>query len=563
MKKFDSLALILNSHVPYLISQETWSSRLDWLYEAAAEVYMPLLNSLNRLIEDGISPRTTLGFSPLLLEMFKSEGFREGFQEYLEERYDAAESDMAGFERVGSRQFAMVARMWREFYTIILREFRDNYNADIVRVLSRLQEEGHLEIITTAATHGCLSLLSKRGSVEAQLKQGVATYRRCFGSAPRGFWLPRSEVSHAAGGGSGLGIEVVGSVLRGEGVDYLVIDPDPLGDISSLEMYRDVSDTLGNGGQGWSGFGESLWFHPYGVYTLNGPDPLTHIITAVERGPGVQADLDEGAYYADNDALDFRRRWLSSGLRYWRVTAGEAGFTEKEEYHPDHAFRRLADHTMRFRRFVDGISYPAFVDARGRGVLIGSNIALLGRRWFEGPEWLCHMISSIVEDGATKLVKAGEYLELADLRKVANGPKVQAMEMEGDYGVWLNDKTSWIWDHIHRAEEEMAHLVNDLGEMDDRKTQGMIRQAAREFMLLQSSDWQLLATTCSNREYAEMRFVRHYEDFVRLVDLARHTAGGGFMKEHDWNFFRDCEARDDIFSEIDPMWFKDLLSEPV
>jgi 1,4-alpha-glucan branching enzyme len=51
-------------------------------------------------------------------------------------------------------------------------------------------DAGVLEIITSAATHGYLPLLGRDTAVQAQVKQGVATYRRHFGRDPQGFWLP-------------------------------------------------------------------------------------------------------------------------------------------------------------------------------------------------------------------------------------------------------------------------------------------------------------------------------------------------------------------------------------
>ena len=46
------------------------------------------------------------------------------------------------------------------------------------------------EIITCAATHGYLPLLSRDESIHLQLAAAVATHTRHFGRAPRGIWLP-------------------------------------------------------------------------------------------------------------------------------------------------------------------------------------------------------------------------------------------------------------------------------------------------------------------------------------------------------------------------------------
>ena len=56
------------------------------------------------------------------------------------------------------------------------------------RVL-RLQDDGYLEILTTAATHAYLPLLARDSSLNGD-QNGSRQYRRLFGRAPRSLWLP-------------------------------------------------------------------------------------------------------------------------------------------------------------------------------------------------------------------------------------------------------------------------------------------------------------------------------------------------------------------------------------
>ncbi len=48
----------------------------------------------------------------------------------------------------------------------------------------RLQDAGHIEIITSSATHGYSALLSQDTSIQAQVKQGIQAYERHFGRKP-------------------------------------------------------------------------------------------------------------------------------------------------------------------------------------------------------------------------------------------------------------------------------------------------------------------------------------------------------------------------------------------
>ena len=56
---------------------------------------------------------------------------------------------------------------------------------------SAFQDQGALEIITSAATHALLPLLAGHPpSVRAQILVARDHYRACFGRDPRGIWLP-------------------------------------------------------------------------------------------------------------------------------------------------------------------------------------------------------------------------------------------------------------------------------------------------------------------------------------------------------------------------------------
>ena len=54
----------------------------------------------------------------------------------------------------------------------------------------------------------------------------------------------------------------------------------------------------------------------------------------------------------------------------------------------------------------------------------------------------------------------------------------------------------------------------------------VLAQAARELLLLQSSDWQFLITTDAGRAYAIRRFSEHAERFDHLADVAGSGSAG-------------------------------------
>ena len=55
---------VLHSHLPYVIGHGRWPHGMDWLNEAAAESYIPLLQAFNRLGAEGLPLRGYPGDHP-------------------------------------------------------------------------------------------------------------------------------------------------------------------------------------------------------------------------------------------------------------------------------------------------------------------------------------------------------------------------------------------------------------------------------------------------------------------------------------------------------------------
>lgn len=50
--------LILHTHLPWVLHHGKSPHGVDWLNEAVAECYIPLLNVFNDLVAEGISPNS-------------------------------------------------------------------------------------------------------------------------------------------------------------------------------------------------------------------------------------------------------------------------------------------------------------------------------------------------------------------------------------------------------------------------------------------------------------------------------------------------------------------------
>jgi 1,4-alpha-glucan branching enzyme len=106
-----------------------------------------------------------------------------------------------------------------------------------------------------------------------------------------------------------------------------------------------------------------------------------------------------------------------------------------------------------------------------------------------------------------------------------------------------------MWEPIYAAEARMESLARRYPEATSELAE-ILKQAARELLLLQSSDWPFLVTTGQAGQYAIQRFHSHVERFKQLADLAEseRLAEGVALA-------REFEELDKVFPTIDYHWF--------
>ncbi len=124
----------------------------------------------------------------------------------------------------GEVETAALAGQWQRFYESRLVDFTDVYRQDLPGAFRQFQEEGQIEIMVSAATHAYLPLLGLDSSIDAQIGQGVATYRKHFLREPAGMWLPECAYrpeSIPPGGCARRGLE---AFLAAHHLKYFFVD---------------------------------------------------------------------------------------------------------------------------------------------------------------------------------------------------------------------------------------------------------------------------------------------------------------------------------------------------
>jgi 1,4-alpha-glucan branching enzyme len=552
--------------MPYVLSHGRWPHGSDWLMEAAVDCYIPLLDALNGLVEQGISPKTVVGISPVLAEQLANPTFVTGLFEYLQSKIESAGGDADYFASDGQPRIAELARRSRDHYTQVFARFRRTYDRSLTAAFKSLQDAGHVEIASCGATHGYFPLLSRDTSIQAQVKQAVSTHKKHFGRSPKGFWLPECAyrpsyewsypVDPADGSGETFVRNGVEEFLAENGIRYFITEEHMLQGTTSLGDYGDKCDTV-----------KGIWdrynahFTPDGVERSNNTPYLVRSRNGIEpevavfaRDPKIAGLVwcPTGGYPADEWYREFHKQHFPSGHRYWRVSGMNVDLDAKHPYEPERASERTQAHAEHFVSVVKE-SLRAHLQRFGEpGVVCAAyDTELFGHWWSEGVDWLKRVIELMARDPEIELSTGSECLE-------ANPPTATVALPEGSWGqggfhwVWMNPDTKWTWELIYSAEAEMSDLAREFGRVESARR--ALKQAARELLVLQASDWQFNISTGGSGDYSEQRVKEHYGNFERLAGLVRQAADGQ-LSQDDLDFLEYCEQRTQLFEETDPQWF--------
>ncbi|MCK5585328.1 DUF1957 domain-containing protein, partial [Candidatus Bipolaricaulota bacterium] len=166
----------------------------DWLFEAVAETYVPLLRMLERLTADRVPFKLTLSFSPTLCEMLSNDLLRQRCARYLERHVELAGKEVS---RTAGTPLADAARMYRDHYEGVHHTYVEQYGGNLLRGFAELARRGKVELLASAATHALLPLMATSEGRRAQVATGLRSFEKHFGYRPAGFWLP--ECAYAPG----------------------------------------------------------------------------------------------------------------------------------------------------------------------------------------------------------------------------------------------------------------------------------------------------------------------------------------------------------------------------
>ncbi len=178
-----ALSIVLHTHMPYVEGFGTWPFGEEWLWEAIASSYMPLLERLER------GAPLTLSLTPVLCDQLEAPGVSERFERFVwEVRRETHREDADGLRAGGHERLAAeLERAWHDYERA--GERLAQLGGDLLGAL------GRHAAWTSSATHAVLPLLATGAGLREQVRSGIRSHERRFGEGWQGgFWLP--ECAH-------------------------------------------------------------------------------------------------------------------------------------------------------------------------------------------------------------------------------------------------------------------------------------------------------------------------------------------------------------------------------
>ncbi|MBU9888741.1 MAG: DUF1957 domain-containing protein [Candidatus Omnitrophica bacterium] len=516
------LSIVLHAHLPFVRHPEhQFFLEETWLYEAITETYVPLIHMFEGLERDRVPWRLTMSLTPSLMSMLRDPLLQDRYVAHLDKSIELANREI---ERTRFQpQFHETALHYYWEFTRAKDTFVNRYQKDITQAFRKFQDHGHLEIITCAATHGFLPLISRNeGAVRGQIKTGVELYEKVLGRRPVGIWLP--ECGYFPG---------ADKYLKEQGIRYFLTDTHGILHASPRPKYGVFAPI----------------FCPSGVAAFGRDvESSKQVWSAIEGYPG---DPDYREFYRDIGFeldFDYVRPYISpdglrinTGIKYYRITGNTE---EKQPYVRSWAMEKAASHAGNFM-FNREKQAEYLYDFMGRKPLIVApyDAELYGHWWYEGPEFLNFFMRKIAFDQkVVRMISPSDYFREYPVNQVST-PCFSSWGWKGYSETWLSGSNDWIYRHLHKASLRMTELTHKF-----RGQNGMVsvalKQAARELFLAQSSDWAFIMHTGTMVPYAVKRTKEHLLNFNRIYD---ELIGNRL----DVNWLRSLEGKNNLFPDVD------------
>ena len=460
--------IVLHTHLPWLLHHGSWPVGEEWLYQAWAHSYLPVVRLLERLAERGERQLLTVGVTPVLAAQLDDPYSLRRFHTWVTDwqlragAMAAQRSDSWASEH-GRAEHAAAA--------LALGDIEGRWRHGASPVFRRLVDDDVVELLGGPATHPFQPVLDDR-LVRLGLEVGTDDARLRLGRRHQGLWAP--ECAYRPG---------LEEHYQEHGYTHVVVDGPTL-----LRAGRDTSAGVRIGDSDVVAFGRDL--------------DVTYRVWSPRRGyPG-------GQWYRDFHTFDHE-----FGLHRSRVTSQATDPADKQPYDAARAHRAVdAD----VDDFVSTVR-QRLLDLRPQRarplVVVAYDTELFGHWWHEGPAFLERVLLRLPEAGVRVTTLSGA---MADGLVDGSAQLPTGSWGSGkDWRVWQGEQVADVVAVHDDVQRRLLDLVQRQGPRTLRSE--AMDQLVRQALLTLASDWPFMVTKDQAADYARSRVLEHATSFEAML----------------------------------------------
>ena len=456
---------MLHSHLPYYRKAGMWPFGEENLYECMAETYVPLLNAIAELYEEGIKAKLTVGITPILAEQLNDEHLQNGFVEYIDSRIAAVSKDLDRYpdpKVAHSQHLKYLAKYYFDLWNKLRDDFVNKYEKNLIKYFKKYQDLGCIEITTSGATHGFSPLLATDSNLNAQFKIGQDTTKRLFGKKAMGAWLPecayRQGYEYVGKDGKKHWRPAIEVTLQNNDIHYFFTESHVIEGGNSIGNRR-VIGMYGNIEYIPLPERPATGYDTYSAYWL--PDAQVAVMGRNDRA-GYQVWSAADGYPGDGCFREFHKKDDKSGMHYWRITSPTTDLGDKMLYDPVLAMNKINENSDHYTTLIYHLlnDYKLAHNGKEGLVMVSFDTELFGHWWFEGVEFIKQVIKKFHDYlPEVERLTAGEYVTKYPPKEAIQIPE-SSWGQGGHFYVWMNHLTEWMWPIIHSCEKRISAIVD-------------------------------------------------------------------------------------------------------
>ena len=514
-----NLAIVLHAHLPYVRSEQPGSLEEDWFFQALVECYLPLLETLEVASRSNDQvPKITIGLSPTLLSLFEDQVLKNRFRKWVEIRLEILNSLKTENIKAAIHLKDHLKRQLKSW---------NRCQGDLIGRFEKLQLSKVIDILTCAATHGYLPLLRENPEVvRAQLRTAVREHRRLFKNSPLGIWLP--ECAYYEG---------LDEIMAESGLRYAVLDGHGLLNAEPRPRYGLYAPICTKKGVAFFGRDSESTLP---VWSASDGYPGNPNYREFHRDLGWDLSIEKLKEIGIKE-----KRPL--GIKLFKISSKKTSLENKQQYDPNSAQESVEKDAENYLKDRKKQLIKLEESMKIEPLLIAPfDAELFGHWWFEGPQFLSQLFIKSKKEGIN-LITLKEALQLKNQIQLCN-PSPSSWGQGGFHNYWLNESNAWIIHQWSKAGREMVSICSK--GIQKESSIKIIKQAGRELLLCQSSDWSFILKAGTTTELARERINLHIKRFWMLINAIKDK------EIIEQNVIEYIEKEDCIFPLISPIDWK-------